>query len=168
MYAYLDATGVLEHGDDDAIKEAKKQYYKLYKASWRQGQRKSSKNLCIAFTEREYKQIADGARKHKVSPTRFAKTAALAYLSKRYIVPDLLAFGTIKQEIINTYCFIRKLLDENLLPFQLANKMQQQISTLEQKVLFEIECPRTLEQLILETIADIPGYRAKIVDLLKI
>ena len=167
LYADPEFLKALESGIDGNIRAARENYYRKYKATWRRIQRRSTKSFCVSLSKHEYGKIKAGAERHKMSCTRFLKQGALAYILKKYIIPDILAVGTIKQEITVAISLIRKLLDDNLLPYQLANNILLRLTSLEQKVLFDLECPKTLEQLIIETITENPEYRNKILDLLK-
>src|SRR5580693_8313552 len=88
VYDYLDSIKVLESGTDEDITRARKKYWKEYKATWRRKKRKEERELTISWTADELTQLTKEARRHKISKTKFIKTSTLAYIDKRYIVPD--------------------------------------------------------------------------------
>jgi hypothetical protein len=156
----------LELGSESAIAAARAQYYRTYKADWRKRQRRENQDFCVSLSDGEYRQLKAAAEKHKISTTRMIKLGALAYIAKKYLVSDVLAVGAIKQEITVAISLIRRLIDDNLLPFQLANKMALHIEAMEERILFDLCYPRTLEQYIQEAISENPEYRNKILTFL--
>jgi hypothetical protein len=90
LYSYLDSLGVLENGTEEAIKRAKREYKKRYIREYKRKERQSNCEYIVLLSKQkgEHKIISEAAAEHKSSISKFIKTAALFYLTKRYIVPD--------------------------------------------------------------------------------
>ena len=95
FYKYLDP--FLEKGNDGEIKKAKAAWRKKYKAEWRKLNRKENKEIAVPWTKNELIMLKSESKKHKLSNTQFIKKAVMAYIDKRYIVPDVLAVRTLLQ-----------------------------------------------------------------------
>jgi hypothetical protein len=167
LYSYLDATKVLESGSTADIAKARKDYWKLYSVEWRKTQRKRDKQFTISFTPIEAKDLLEVAKKHKRSRTRFIKDSCLAYMNKRFVIPDVIAIRAIQQELALNYNILKKLYEDNALPYQIGNELLKQMSELEQKILVELFNPKPLEQLIRETVTSKPGCKENLIELLQ-
>ena len=90
IWKYLEEKGVLVNGTDAEIKQAKREYKKIYILSYKRKQRQTNPEYSILFSSQngEHKKVADASKEHKTSITKFIKSAVLAYLDKTYIVPD--------------------------------------------------------------------------------
>src|SRR3989304_3505357 len=90
LWAYLDFTGVLEKGTDAEIKQAKKQYWKKYFHEYKQNRRKDIPEYPIGLSKKngEYTKVKNEAKRHKLTITSFLKQSALAYMEKRFLIPD--------------------------------------------------------------------------------
>ncbi len=90
MWQYLDSVGVLEKGNDEEIRVAKRDYRKKYFLLYKQKQRLNKPEFTVCFSKEngEYDRIAIAAKKHKMPITAFLRLASLSYLTRTYIVPD--------------------------------------------------------------------------------
>ena len=165
LYTHL--AKVLEKGSDQDIANARKEYWKGYKADWRKRQRRETKEFTIVCTAMEAKDILEVARKYKRSRSNFIKESCLAYLNKRYLVPDLVAINSIRQQLAININTLQKLFDENKVPYQTGTSILQQMAALEKVVLAELHNPKTLEQWITETVRTTPDYKAILIELLQ-
>lgn len=148
------------------IAKAKKDYYRAYKSQWRRNDRKNSKVFEVLLKGDEHTQIATAAKAHKLSKTRFIKTAALAYLDRRFIVPDMHSVGLIRQLLALNYTTLQSLFDESKLPFDIGRDVQTQMSKLENAILSSLVNPNTLEQMIVTALKTDSELKKKIVNLL--
>jgi hypothetical protein len=139
IYQFLEP--YLATGNDFVIAKARKEYWKAYKAEWRKKQRQETKEVTVVLTQPEAKSIIAAAKKHKRSPAQFIKESSFAYLSKQYVVPDVVAINTIRQLLAVNYNALQKLFDENMLPYQAGIALMQQMQELERKVLIELYRP---------------------------
>lgn len=93
LYSYLEGTGVLETGNSQAIASAKKEYWKLYKRTWRKARRQSSISYTVLYTKHEAGQVQKNAKKYRTSPTNYIKQAALHGSH----IPDNQTIGQIRE-----------------------------------------------------------------------
>ena len=167
IYEYLDSIKVLESGTDEDITLARKKYWREYKATWRRKKRKNEKELTTSWTTDELIELTKEARKHKVSKTKFIKKSTLAYIDKRYIVPDQIEVRRIAQLLSVTYNSIREMMDENSLHLQTGKIILEKIFDLERQVLVSLHNPKTIEQLITEIINENPQTKTRLYHLLE-
>src|ERR1019366_2635342 len=152
IYDYLDSIKILESGTDEDITLARKKYWREYKAAWRRNKRKNEKELTTSWAADELAELTKEARRHKISKTKFIKTSTLAYIDKRYIVPDQIEVRRIAQLLSITYNTIREMMDENALHLQTGKIILEKIFDLERQVLVSLHNPKTIEQLITEAV----------------
>jgi len=167
VYSYLCSTKVLETGSDQEIINARKEYWKGYKAEWRKKQRKETNEFTIVCTGQEAKDILEAARKHRRSRSNFIKESCLSYINKRYLVPDVVAINSIRQQLAMNNNELQKLFDENKVSYQTGTSLLAQMSALEKVVLAELHNPKTLEQWIADTVRTTPVYKAILIELLQ-
>jgi len=167
IYQFLEASGILESGTDDAIKEARKQYWRTYKSTWRRTKRREEKELTTSWAADEVKTLSEAALIHKISKTQFIKQATLAYINKAYIVPDRDAVLRIVQLLAMTYNTVEELKDENAISVQTGTAILKKIGDLERDVRVALHSPKTLEQLIRDTLHTNPDKKARLFQLLE-
>jgi len=99
FWEFLNASGVLEKGNDEEIKSVKKTYRKKYFKEFKRKQRKNNPEFTVHFSKlgHEYEQIISAAKKHDLSIPAFIKSAAIAYLNRTYIVPNRLMIAHLEQ-----------------------------------------------------------------------
>ena len=165
IYQFLEP--VLQTGGAKEIALARTQYWREYKANWRRQKRRSEKELTTSWTKDELKILTEAAKKHKVSITRFIKTSSLAYIDKRYIIPDQLEVRRIAQHLAMTYNSIQEMVNENELNLQTGKIILEKIFELERTFLVSLHNPKTLEQLITEAVKTSPKMKATLFELLE-
>ena len=84
---YLAERGVLQHGSDEEIQQAKKQYRKAYQRFSKQRRRKERREFQPAFTSHELHLLENKASQTGSSITRYIHDATLAYAQKGFLVP---------------------------------------------------------------------------------
>lgn len=141
LYDYLAQSGVLNGSNESAIQTARKEYWRLYKLNWRKQSRTTGKEFVILLNKKELQIISEAAQKHKRSRSAFIKIAALAYITRQFIVPDILAVNTIRLLLIENYTALQQLFEENLLPFEIGRIVLQRIEDLEHEVLTSLHNP---------------------------
>ena len=99
LWAYLDASGVLEKGTEEEIKAAKKAYRKQYLLNYKRRQRASKPEFAVTLNKDngEYFRIKIAAKQHSKTIPAFLRLATLAYINKTYIVPDRLLIAKLEQ-----------------------------------------------------------------------
>lgn len=156
-YKYLDP--YLEKGNNAEIKKAKAEWRRKYKAEWRKLNRKENKEITVPWTRNELKILITESKKHKLSNTQFIKKAVMAYTDKRYIVPDVLAVRTLLQFLAMEYNSILEMVSDKVLNQQSGRLLMEKIDEQEKAIRVALYSPKTLEQLITETIRK--DHRAK-------
>ena len=99
LWDYLEASGALATGSDQAIKAAKHAYRKQYLLDFKRKQRKSKAEYTVTYSKNngEHSRIRHGARKHGMTVTAFVRKAALAYLDRTYLVPNAQQIAQLEQ-----------------------------------------------------------------------
>jgi len=130
MWEYLDSLGVLNTGNEEEIKRAKREYRKKYLFHYKRKQRQNNSEFIISFSKPkgEHKKIIDAAKAHHSSPTKFIKDAALAYLEKKYLVPNKEAVANLEYILSDCRNEIRKLSRNRIMP------VQEQIFSIEKRI----------------------------------
>lgn len=149
-YKYLDP--FLEKGNDTEIKRAKVEWRRKYKVEWRKLNRKENKEIAVPWTKNELNILKVESKKHKLSNTQFIKKAVMAYTDKRYIVPDVLAVRTLLQFLAMEYNSIQEMISDKELNKQTGQLLMEKIDEQEKAIRVALYSPKTLEQLITETI----------------
>lgn len=92
LWKYLDTLGVLDNGNESAIKDAKRRYRKQYFQNYKRKQRALKPEFIVPLSKSngEYSRVVTAAKRHNISPTAFLKQATMAYLSQTFLVPDRL------------------------------------------------------------------------------
>lgn len=143
LYQYLEP--FLENGSPEDIDQARKQYWREYKAKWRKEKRQKEKEFTISFTDKELKLINQNASKHNRSCTKFIKESALAYCAKQFLFPDITALNNIRELLALNYNAIQQLAEDSNLPPLQADEWMIKMIDLEEKVLTLLQNPKALE-----------------------
>ena len=164
-YKYLDT--FLEKGNDAEIKKAKAEWRRKYKAEWRKLNRKENKEITVPWAKGELSILRVEAKRHNLSNTQFIKKAVMAYTDKRYIVPDMLAVRTLLQFLAMEYNSIQEMISDKELTHQTGRLLMDKIDEQEKAIRVALYSPKTLEQLITETIRKDHNAKAGICRLLE-
>ena len=132
LYSFLDAFGILEHGTGKEIEQAKQQYWKDYRRKYNKIKRRENKSFQILFNFNEAKIIAREAEKHHCSPPNYIKQSALS--NKQNII-DKVAIAEIRELVIVHHTTLINLTEENKLSHPINNRLLNQASQIEEKVL---------------------------------
>ena len=159
LIEYLDQSDVLELGDELAIKAAKKAYRKSYQRAYKRHQRSQRKEYQIQLNKDENRRICDSAKKHHLSPSKFIKNAALAYLLNEYVVPDNEQIAQLEYLLSVAYSSINQIAEKTpqlTLDYERLSKI---IERLEREVTQALRYPPSLEMLIVKTVKNNPDFR---------
>lgn len=159
LYQYLEQLGILASGTDAEIKEAKRHYWTMYKATWRKRHRQVSKEIRIQLNDSDLKAITVAAKKHKRSKAIYIKEAALAYYNGRFLVPDVLLVGEIRQLLAMAYTLLHELKSNEAIPYKKQLGILQEFEALEHKILSLLVNPPSLEASIIQVIQNAPSYK---------
>jgi hypothetical protein len=99
LWEYLDSIGILEKGNDEEIKQAKNTYWKQYFLEHKRKQRTKKPEFSVNFSSEngEFSRIKTAAKRHKMPITSFIRSATLAYIENRYVVPDPMQIAHMEQ-----------------------------------------------------------------------
>jgi len=159
LIEYLDQNGVLELGDELAIKAAKKAYRKSYQRAYKRHQRSQRKEYHVQLSKEENKLICEAAKKHHLSPSKFIKKAALAYLQKEYIVPDNERIAQLEYLLSIAYSSVNQIAGKTPQLSHDYERLSQIIEQLEREVTQALRYPPSLEMLIVKTVKNNPDFR---------
>ncbi len=172
MWEYLDALGVLERGNDEEIKQAKKAYRKQYFTLHKRKVRAKRKEYTIGFSDENGEQLklAYTARQHKMKVTSFLKSAVMAYIDKTYIVPDKYQIAEIEQVLAQCLNEIQAMVKQKeRFSFQREFKyerIEKRIMQLETDIHFILRNPYTLEELVKKETKENPKLKEELLSLL--
>lgn len=161
VYQYLEQCGVLADPacSKERIQRVKKEYYKKYKTAWRRNKRKTNRELTIYLDPNELRIIQEGSKKHGRTLTKFVKMAAMAYLKRQFVVPDIYQVSEIKQQLLMNYGQIQKLFEGNYIPYQAGKELLDKYQNLEESVLKSLRQPECLEDRIMSAVRNKPEYK---------
>ncbi|MFN8279060.1 MAG: hypothetical protein U0V49_02140 [Saprospiraceae bacterium] len=146
LYAFLKSSGVLDNGTHEEIQSKRKEYWNEYKRKWRKIKRKSEKEFTISFSVDELKELLIEAKRHKLSRTRFIKQSCLAYMNKRYIVPDAMEVKRISQLLSMTYNSIQEMFEEDKIDKSAGKEILKRILKLEREILPALQNPKSINE----------------------
>lgn len=146
----------LEKGNPAEIAWAKKEYRRRYKARWRRIYRKENKAFTVSWNQEELHILIDAAKKHKAKPTRFIKQATIAYINKRFLVPNQQEMNKVLQIIAMTYNAIETISQETEINTTSIKRMQEELFILEHEMRVTLLSPKTIEQIIEQEIRKDP------------
>ncbi|MEM6342695.1 MAG: hypothetical protein AAF927_02400 [Bacteroidota bacterium] len=99
MWEYLEQSGVLESGNEDAIAAVKKEYQRKYQREYRKKKRKERPEVTLTLSKADWLELTHSAQQHHYSLPAFIKQAALAYLKQTFLVPDREPVSRLEQRL---------------------------------------------------------------------
>ena len=172
MWEYLDSLGILENGSDEAIKQAKKDYRKLYFTKHKQKQRALFHEYTIRFSKEkvEYAKVDGMAKQHNMKINAFIKSAVLAYINKTYIVPDRLQIARLEQLTAQCLNEIQSIVKQKeKYSYEREQKyelLEKRFEKLEDDISSVLKCPYTIEELIIKGIQEKPSLQEALLAIL--
>jgi hypothetical protein len=139
LYKYLEP--FLENGDMEQIAEARKEYWRKYKATWRRNKRQQEKEFTLSLTPRELQVLRHEKIKHNRSYTQFIKEAALSYCKKQFLIPDTIALNKIKELLALNYNALQQMTEEELPDTKTHDQLIKRMADLEERVLAILHNP---------------------------
>lgn len=172
MWAFLDASGVLEKGTEEEIKAAKKAYRRQYLLNYRRKQRagKPEFTVFLSRSNGDYSRISLAAKRHKLTLTEFLRASALAYTAKTYIVPDRLQLAELKGLLSQCLNEIQAIVVQREKYFwgkeQKFRDIERRIEKLEAEIATTLKQPYTLEELVAKEVERDPAIRDRLLAVL--
>jgi len=160
---------VLDSGDEQLILQARKMYWKSYKANYRKQRRLTEgfKECMVTLSSNETQTIDAAARQHRRSRAQFIKKACLAYIRQQYLVPDSCIVGEIRHLLTLNYTAIQQLFNDARISYGNGIELMRLMEALELNILAGLRYPLSVEAYISEVVRKDPLYKDKIVELLK-
>ena len=134
MWDYLESVGVLEKGTEEDIKKAKKEFQRKYIREYKRKERTSNSEFIVLLSKHngELKSISEAAKEHKSSVSKFLKDSALAYLEKRFLVPDSEKVALLELTLSDCRNQIQKISKNTFLPISdRIQAIEKRIETME-------------------------------------
>ncbi len=156
-----------EKGDDAAIKRAKADYRRQYKARWKKEKRKVDKEITTSWTKTELKELTIEAKRHSLSLAGFIKQSVLAYMSKSYLVANKKEVDKILQLVGMMYNRIENLVDEQSITRVMGIEIKEELYKLEREVRIQLISPYTLEQTIQNHLQNKPEAKTQLLNFIQ-
>jgi len=172
IWAYLDASGVLVNGTEEDIKNAKETYWKGYFTNHKRKQRASKPEFAVILSKNngEYSRISSAAKAHGRKIPVFLRLAALAYISKTYIVPDRLLIVGLEQLLSQCLNEIQIIVKQKEKYFwgkeQKFKDIEKRIEKLESEINEVFKQPYTVEELVIREINKKPELKGQLFTIL--
>ncbi|NVN95462.1 MAG: hypothetical protein HXX18_09295 [Bacteroidetes bacterium] len=172
MWEYLDSTGVLEWGNDEAIKKAKKAYRKIYFTKQKRKQRAVKREFTIRFSKEngEFIKIAHEAKQHNLKITEFLKSAVMAYINQTFVIPD--HWQVAELELLLSQCLneIQTIVKQKeRYSFDREYKyelIEKRIEKLESEIHLVLKNPYTIEEIVIRGIEEKPSLKEQLLTIL--
>ena len=166
IYEYLETCGVLNMGTDKEIEEARKEYWKKYRAMYQRQKRKEQNAFTVSFTKKEMRLLKPVVQKHHSNYTRFIKQATLAYIQQKFVVIDPASVNQIRELLTKDYTTLQNI--EERFPVDHSRvSLTKQFEVLEHEILQSLYNPNTLKEAIQNSITSDPDSRNLILKILE-
>ena len=170
LWQFLEQSGALERNDPKELRALRKAYQRKYQRGYKKRRRSSNPEFSIYFDQEESKIIAQAARKHNLSQSRFIKQAALSYCLQTYLVPNPVAIGKIEQLLSHCLNELRIISEfkEGVLRDREADydRFKQILLKLDRKLSQVFRTPPRLDDFIRESIARNPSIKQELINIL--
>ncbi len=144
---YIYMAPFFESGNAQLIEQAKKDYRKMYKREWKKVKRKAVKEITLALSSNEYKEIKEASEKHHTKVSPFIKKASIAYIRKVFIVPNETAIEKIIQILKMMYISTENYIEEGGNDI-LGKKILSQLDMWEKEIRVALINPLSFEQFV--------------------
>lgn len=143
VFKYLQSLGILQESPE-VIEHAKKKYWNARKLESKKAKAKAEKSFEVSFTQQELQEVAEASAMHNMSRSRFIKQACLAYLRKKYLVPNSDSLQNIKALLARNYSLLQGLYEGEQVPAEVAREMLLRMDLLERYVISELTQPKLM------------------------
>jgi len=172
MWAYLDAAGVLEYGTEEQINAEKKKYRKGYLLRYKQKQRANKPEVSVSLSKDkgEYSVISAAAKNHHMTITAFIRSATIAYINKTFIIPDRYQLARLEQLLSQCLNEIQTIVCKRERIFfgreDKIEAIEKRIITLESEINVILKQPVSVEDIVINGIAEKPALREQLLCIL--
>lgn len=88
LWEYLKQSGVLDTGDQAAIKSAKQKYWKQYRREYKRNRRIQFPEVTVSMDRKTYDYLQNVAKKHHKTLSAFLRETTLHYLNQTFLIPN--------------------------------------------------------------------------------
>lgn len=99
LWEYLESSGVLAHGSDKDIENAKRAYKKEYYRTYRKKRKESHVEVSVTVPRKIYQRYKKKADKRHQSIGGYLLDAAIAYHKQKFLVPDPAYVAKLRQRL---------------------------------------------------------------------
>ncbi len=95
LWQFLEASGVLNNGTPEEIQGVRRQYRKVYMREYKSQLRKVKPEFMVQLSKHngDYGKVLTAAKRHKMSVTAFLRLATIAYIERKYLIPNNVLVG---------------------------------------------------------------------------
>jgi predicted HicB family RNase H-like nuclease len=156
IYAYLEASGILEHGSHEQIQEVRRQYWKTYRKEWHKRYTQGMKSFVIRFSPYEHQKIAEAAARHKRSINSYLRATVIGYSQQKLIISDPTSVREILSQLNLIYYILRGSLSVPRLSKEGEVQILSRLEEIEKSVIPQLKNPKTFETHFMEVLRDDP------------
>lgn len=134
IYSYLEKSGVLETGTPEEIAACRKEYWSMVKREWMRHKRSQETEFKVYFSAAELKVITVGAKRYKLSKTRYIQQAALADAKQERLLPNIEILTHVRQLLELLYASIQELSEAGELTPEIEDTLRKTVAHIEHEI----------------------------------
>jgi hypothetical protein len=170
LWNYLNKLGVLATGDDAAIVEARKTYWRNYRSEHKRKKRKQKLSFTLTFTPKETQEMSVKAYAYGYRITKYIKACVRADIERSIVVPYPLVLREIEQLLLTYLNTVKEISERDMKGWLSSNRnyaaLEETIQRVETIVLEKFRYPPPLETEIENVLRSNPYFIIKIKALL--
>jgi len=164
VYKYLEDMGVLEHGTSEDIENARKQYWRQYRAAWRKAKRAQGREVTICLTKIESAQLSHKAAQFGLTVNQYLKEAALAQSKQEVMAPQESLMRAIHEQLVLNCTAIQRVCEDADSAVEIEHRLIEQIARLENMVMAALKNAYSIEESIRQAVQNNPEMKLKILN----
>ena len=151
LWDFLSQSGVLEHGTEEDIAQAKKEYRKIYYREYKRKRRRERKEITLMCSHKEYREIQLYAKQCKKGIPTIIRESCLATIRNEYYVPNQGMIAKLEQLLSRMYFEIQQTTPN-------TDQLLQKVDQLERDITDIFRHPPALTSIITEVLQQNPSY----------
>jgi hypothetical protein len=156
LLKYLEHTGVLATGDQTAIAEAKKAYWRNYDKESKRKKRQQKRAFTISFIPKEMQHINRNAKAKGYEIAEYVKACVRADIENSYVIPYPYLLREIEQLLLTYLNTIKEISSRDMKGWFSSNRnymaLEESIQNIERTVVEKFKDAQPLESLIENTL----------------
>lgn len=157
LWHYLNKVGVLEKGSDEAIKQARKEYWRKYNSELKQRKRKQRRIYAVTFNLDEIKSIIETAKAKGMTVSGYICEATRADMRGAYVTPHPYLLKEVQQTLVGYKRQIKAIAEKDKKNWLGVNRNFESLEQIIEKV----------EKQILQLFTQAPSLKTSIEEALK-